>query len=172
MRPQPARGATLRRKPCVRRAVRWRPGLRRGRRGLKAPRRSMFHVKHSFVCDCEKGAVGTSDGPFCLPWWAMRDLNPRPCPCKGPALPLRQSPVLSPHCTRRAASIHSRIEDAFAQRIPRKASSLAPARQDALERRGILRRSTCNAHWNGWHETWNRRWIGVVNAQGPDGFSW
>ncbi len=27
-------------------------------------------------------------------WWAMRDLNPRPCPCKGPALPLRQSPVL------------------------------------------------------------------------------
>ena len=26
-------------------------------------------------------------------WWAMRDLNPRPSPCKGAALPLRQSPV-------------------------------------------------------------------------------
>lgn len=25
-------------------------------------------------------------------WWAMRDLNPRPCACKAPALPLRQSP--------------------------------------------------------------------------------
>ena len=26
-------------------------------------------------------------------WWAMRDLNPRPCACKAPALPLRQSPM-------------------------------------------------------------------------------
>ena len=24
-------------------------------------------------------------------WWSMRDLNPRPCACKAPALPLRQS---------------------------------------------------------------------------------
>lgn len=31
-------------------------------------------------------------GAFKHQWWAMRDLNPRPCPCKGPALPLRQSP--------------------------------------------------------------------------------
>ena len=25
-------------------------------------------------------------------WWAMRDSNPRPSPCKGAALPLRQQP--------------------------------------------------------------------------------
>lgn len=25
-------------------------------------------------------------------WWAMRDLNPRPLPCEGSALPLSQSP--------------------------------------------------------------------------------
>ncbi len=32
-------------------------------------------------------------GAFLHSWWAMRDLNPRPCACKAPALPLRQSPV-------------------------------------------------------------------------------
>ena len=26
-------------------------------------------------------------------WWAMRDSNPRPSPCKGAALPLRQPPA-------------------------------------------------------------------------------
>ena len=26
-------------------------------------------------------------------WWAMRDSNPRPSPCKGAALPLRQPPI-------------------------------------------------------------------------------
>ena len=26
-------------------------------------------------------------------WWAMRDLNPRPLPCEGSALPLSQSPI-------------------------------------------------------------------------------
>ena len=25
-------------------------------------------------------------------WWALRDSNPRPSPCKGAALPLRQAP--------------------------------------------------------------------------------
>ena len=28
--------------------------------------------------------------PRAIPWWSVRDLNPRPCACKAPALPLRQ----------------------------------------------------------------------------------
>ena len=70
----------------------------------------------------KKRPVGSSDGSLRIPWWAMRDLNPRPCPCKGPALPLRQSPGFR----RLAASTYSRIEGAFAQRIPRKAASNLP----------------------------------------------
>lgn len=42
----------------------------------------------------------------------MRDLNPRPCPCKGPALPLRQSPDSS----RFATNVYSPIFRRFAQR--------------------------------------------------------
>ena len=35
-------------------------------------------------------------GAFCHPWWAMKDLNLRPLPCEGSALPLSQSPVRPP----------------------------------------------------------------------------
>lgn len=34
-----------------------------------------------------------SSGAFCRSWWAMKDLNLRPLPCEGSALPLSQSPV-------------------------------------------------------------------------------
>ena len=32
----------------------------------------------------------------CL-WWSRRDLNPRPCACKAPALPLRHSTIMHWH---------------------------------------------------------------------------
>lgn len=138
------------------------------------PWRSVANVsRETFVClsvadSDEKRAVGTSDGPSRIRWWAMRDLNPRPCPCKGPALPLRQSPVFRGL----AASTHSRIEDAIAQRIPRKASTCAPAYWNALDRREISRCSACNARWKRGHGAWNRRSLGVGNGRDPDGFSW
>lgn len=49
------------------------------------------------------------EGAFHHRWWAMRDLNPRPSPCKGAALPLRQSPEMAAsrqldYCTARRKS--------------------------------------------------------------------
>lgn len=82
---------------------------------LLLPRLARF----SFGC-CEgerNGPDRLHDPARAFLWWAMRDLNPRPCPCKGPALPLRQSPV-SRRC---AAAFHSRIEPFSVQRILRNA---------------------------------------------------
>lgn len=74
-------------------------------------------------------AVGENRRPIqCKEWWAMRDLNPRPCACKAPALPLRQSPTLCTDShsrttfdipqTRRLAMTQSSITPPNPQRRP------------------------------------------------------
>ena len=57
--------------------------------GIKKP--FAHHAKGSKTTEKEKPKQSASAFEFI--WWAMRDLNPRPCACKAPALPLRQSPV-------------------------------------------------------------------------------
>ena len=56
--------------------------------GIKKP--FAHHAKGSKTTEKEKPKQSASAFEFI--WWAMRDLNPRPCACKAPALPLRQSP--------------------------------------------------------------------------------
>ena len=42
-------------------------------------------------------------GAFCFnSWWSRRDLNPRPCACKAPALPLR-------HATEHITRLNARV---------------------------------------------------------------
>lgn len=45
----------------------------------------------------EGKAIGTKQPMACnSKWWSVRDLNPRPCACKAPALPLRQPTLYFP----------------------------------------------------------------------------
>ncbi len=39
-----------------------------------------------------KRGFGKKPKPQCSQWWSWGDLNPRPLPCQGSALPLRHSP--------------------------------------------------------------------------------
>src|SRR6202142_3828602 len=43
--------------------------------------------RNELACRAVARSKAKSEG-----WWAMRDSNPRPSPCKGAALPLRQPP--------------------------------------------------------------------------------
>ena len=79
-------------------------------------------------------------GAFCFnSWWSRRDLNPRPCACKAPALPLR-------HATSYVA--RNAREHVLCHKFPARANSPAPQKsrkRTAIAATSAHRRSSCGA---------------------------
>ena len=62
-------------------------------------------------------------GAFCFnSWWSRRDLNPRPCACKAPALPLR-------HATEHITRLNARVR--IVPQVPRRSKWKAGRRDDS-----------------------------------------
>ena len=65
-------------------------------------------------------------GAFCFnSWWSRRDLNPRPCACKAPALPLR-------HATEHITRLNARVR--IVPQVPRRSKWKAGRRDDSASR--------------------------------------
>ena len=63
--------------------------------------------------------------PRAIPWWSVRDLNPRPCACKAPALPLR-------HATEHITRLNARVR--IVPQVPRRSKWKAGRRDDSASR--------------------------------------
>lgn len=75
-------------------------------------------------------------GAFCFnSWWSRRDLNPRPCACKAPALPLR-------HATEHITRLNARVR--IVPQVPRRSKWKAGRRDDSASH--VPRGTATTAH--------------------------
>ena len=103
----------------------------RRREGRLAPCPSQARIKRKektggrITPGNEKRASARLAKTLLMPWWSARDLNPRPCACKAPALPLR-------HATEHITRLNARVR--IVPQVPRRSKWKAGRRDDSASR--------------------------------------
>ena len=92
---------------------------------MESHSRPHWRPKGEGECQGKQESPG-QPGAFCFnSWWSRRDLNPRPCACKAPALPLR-------HATEHITRLNARVR--IVPQVPRRSKWKAGRRDDSASR--------------------------------------